>query len=197
MALLVALSALPVAAQSLDEAWKRCENNDPDISIRGCTAVIEHKDETDARRAIAYAHRGGAWGTKREYDRAIESFDQAIRLAPSFAGGYVGRALTYEFKGQFDRAIEDYNQAIRLDPTDDSLVGERARAYLRAGRFDPAIADYDAVLRRNPRDPFALYGRGLAHRHKGDAARAAADIAAAKAISRDIAEDMERHFGLR
>jgi tetratricopeptide (TPR) repeat protein len=59
---------------------------------------------------------------------------------------------------------------------------------LRLGQFDAAIADDDAALKLRPRIAEALYSRGLARRSKGDAAGAADDIAAAKAIQPDIAD---------
>jgi tetratricopeptide (TPR) repeat protein len=65
--------------------------------------------------------------------------------------------------------------------------------YLRLGRIDRAIADYDAALGLEPRDPYALYGRGIARRRRGDAARAGADIAAARAILPDVAEAFAQH----
>ena len=46
--------------------------------------------------------------------------------------------------------------------------------------------------RRGPKIAEALYGRGIAHRRKGDEARAAADIAAAKAIKPDVAEELAK-----
>ena len=54
--------------------------------------------------------------TKTMIDRAIEDYDQAIRLNPNFAEAFYNRGVAYDGKGQPDRAIEDYDQAIRLNP---------------------------------------------------------------------------------
>ncbi len=70
-------------------------------------------------------------------------------------------------------------------------MDSRAFVQLRAGRLDLAVADYTAALDLNPREASSLYGRGLAKQQKGDAAGAAADIAAARAIDPAIAD----HFG--
>ena len=47
------------------------------------------------------------------------------------------------------------------------------------------------VLRFNPKNPDGLYGRGLAKIRSGDA-EGTADIAAAKAINPNIAEEYEQ-----
>ena len=61
------------------------------------------------------------------------------------------------------------------------MAAERSSIWQRGDR------DYDEALRLKPNQPYSLYGRGLAKQKKGDAA-GDADMAAARAIQRDIAE---------
>ena len=77
-------------------------------------------------------------------------------------------------------------------PNNANTLGNRGFAYLKDGALDKAIANYDAVLRNDPKVARALYGRGLAKQKKGDPG-ADADIAAAKAIKSDIAEEFARY----
>jgi hypothetical protein len=67
---------------------------------------------------------------------------------------------------------------------------------LKAGQLDGAIADYSAALAIDARMASALYCRGIARQRKGDAAGGAADIAAAKAVQVDVAEEFAR-YGVR
>ena len=62
---------------------------------------------------------------------------------------------------------------------------------MKLDQLDPALADFDTALRAEPKNAFSLYGRGIAKRLRGDAAGANGDIAAAKQISPDIAEEFE------
>ena len=48
---------------------------------------------------------------------------------------------------------------------------------------------YDAALKMEPNRPSALYGRGIAKLKKGDNSGGNSDIASAKAIQSDIADD--------
>ena len=53
---------------------------------------------------------------KKEYDKAIADYDQAIRLDPKYAAAYHNRGLAWYAKKEYDKAIADYDEAIRLDP---------------------------------------------------------------------------------
>jgi hypothetical protein len=66
-------------AETLDQ--QRCANNDADLSISGCTAVIQSGHETNV--ANAFYNRGLAYGRKDQYDRTVRDSDQAIQLNPN------------------------------------------------------------------------------------------------------------------
>ena len=53
---------------------------------------------------------------KRESDRALSEYDEAIRLDPSNGMAHCGRGAASTQKGEFDRAIASFDEAIRLDP---------------------------------------------------------------------------------
>jgi tetratricopeptide (TPR) repeat protein len=82
---------------------------------------------------------------------------------------------------------------LRLQPGVGATLDSRALAYLKLNKLELALADYDAALQANPKNPSSLYGRGMAKWLKGDKVGADADIAAAKQISPDVAEDFERY----
>jgi tetratricopeptide (TPR) repeat protein len=71
-------------AQPLDQQ-QQCPAPDPDLSISGCTAMIQSGHETQQKLAIDFYSRGFAYLLKDQYDCAIEDFDQAIRLNPNYA----------------------------------------------------------------------------------------------------------------
>ncbi len=63
---------------------------------------------------------GNAHYAKKDYDRAIADYDEAIQLKPQYAAALVWRGNAYVAKDQYDRAIADYDQAIQLNPKDAS-----------------------------------------------------------------------------
>jgi tetratricopeptide (TPR) repeat protein len=185
-------------AQTLDQPEQR-PAPDADLSISGCTAMIQSGHETEQKLAIDFFNRGLAYHIKNQYDRAIEDFDQAIRLNPNYALAFEGRGNVYLSDGQYDRAIEDFSHVIGLNPNDAWAFVGRGGAYFGKGlvacrpaslppcalaiaQYDRAIEDFDQTIRLNPNDAaaFSAYGqRSIIKSTKGDSAGGAADLAKA------------------
>jgi Flp pilus assembly protein TadD len=110
------------------------------------------------------------------FDRAIVTLTEAIRLNPNGALAFYSRGLAYGKKGDNDRAIADYNEAIRFDASDSLAFINRGLAYEKKGDNDLAIADFNEAIRLDPNDAFALNSRGVAYGMKGDYDRAIADF---------------------
>jgi tetratricopeptide (TPR) repeat protein len=61
-------------------------------------------------------NRGRAYGAKGLHDRAIQDFDQAIKLDPSDADNFYERSLAKAKKGDKQGADADLAAARRIDP---------------------------------------------------------------------------------
>jgi tetratricopeptide (TPR) repeat protein len=165
---------LGLCGGTLADAASDCsQDKDRDLSIRGCTLIIE--GQTRGNKAISYNNRGYAYFFKGDKDHAIADYDQAIRLDPAYAIAYHNRGIAYFGKADYDHAITDYDQAIRLDPKHADYV-RRGVAYSWKGDYDRAIGDFDHAIGVNPKDFSAYRGRGGSYYNKGDYDRAVADF---------------------
>jgi tetratricopeptide (TPR) repeat protein len=142
--------------------------------------------------AEGYFNRGNAQLGKGHYDRAIDDYNQAIKLKADFAPAFDNRCWARAVVGILKQALADCNQALRLMPNNAATLDSRAFIFLKMTHFDAAVSDYDAALRIDPKLAFAFYGRGLARLKNGDPS-GEADIAAAKALQADIAEEYARY----
>ena len=100
------------AVAQTQEQLDRCEGkNDPpvDLMISECTEVMQSGNLTGNYLAIIFNNRSNAYRMKREFDRAIADYDQAIRLAPNNPGPFMNRAHAKWGKG--DRAEGDADMA--------------------------------------------------------------------------------------
>ena len=142
--------------------------------------------------AETYFNRGNAHLGKSHYDHAIDDYNQAIKLKPDFAAAFDNRCWARAVVGILKPALADCKQALRLMPNNPTTLDSRGFVFLKMTNFDAAVSDYDAALRSDPKLAFALYGRGLA-RLRNDDPSGEADVAAAKAIQADIAEEYARY----
>ena len=139
------------AVQTLDQ--QRCFARDPDLSIGGCTAMIQSGRETPENLARAFSHRGLAYARKGQDDSAIQDLDQAIRLNPNDAEAFSNRGYAYNGKREYDSAIQDLDQAIRLNPNDANTFSNRGAVLRALGRQAQAAADFAKARQLDPKLP--------------------------------------------
>jgi tetratricopeptide (TPR) repeat protein len=132
------------------ELCNGADRTSPDIQIGGCTALIDSGKETPQALVIAYNNRGNAYMTKGEYDRAVQDYDQSIKLNPNYARAFNNRGVAYQKKGEYDRAINDFDQSIKLNPQYANAFANRAQTYLNKGEYERAVLDYDEAGRLKP-----------------------------------------------
>jgi tetratricopeptide (TPR) repeat protein len=70
----------------------------------------------NAGDAMLWNNRGWTYNNLRQYERALQDLDQAIRLNARLAEAYNNRGVSYNGMRQYDRAIQEYDEAIRLKP---------------------------------------------------------------------------------
>jgi spermidine synthase/Tfp pilus assembly protein PilF len=118
--------------------------------IRGDPAFVGNIFIGDNPYVDAYINRGSAYAKLGQYQRAIEDFNEAIRLKPDYADAYFNRGVVYYSIGQYQRAIEDYNEAIRIKPDDTDDYNSRGAAYANLEQYQRAIDDFNKAIRLKP-----------------------------------------------
>ncbi|MBZ0262987.1 MAG: tetratricopeptide repeat protein [Hyphomicrobiales bacterium] len=168
--------ALTFASPAVADDLKDCMSANPDLRIRACSAVINLGRESNKTLSSAYFIRGNTYDEKGAINRAINDYDNAIRLDPNFANAFKLRGVNYARKADYKRAVADYSRAIAINPKDVETYVFRAQTYSDRGDYDSAIADCDSALRLSAgRADLILLIRGGAHLKKGDFRGAIAD----------------------
>jgi tetratricopeptide (TPR) repeat protein len=122
-----------------------------------------------------YTIRGAIWAEKKEYDKAIADFNEAIRLDPKNASAQSARDLARHQKSELDKATANHGQAMRRDPKWAVSYYNRGLAWHKRGDFDKAIADFNQAIRFDPNHAGAYSARGDAWQSKGDIDKAISD----------------------
>jgi len=153
------------------------QTKDWDKRLFVCSRVIGDTILPPDIRAKAYSSRGDAYLMKKEPDRAIGDYTEAIRLTPKNAEFYRARGTAYAYptKPDYDRANADSAEAIRPDPNRADAHQSRGIMYFNKRDYDRAIVDLSEALRLDPKNEWSYRIRGDAYEAKGDYERATAD----------------------
>jgi tetratricopeptide (TPR) repeat protein len=135
--------------------------------------ILEKEPPKDPR---VYLFRGMAFERTGRLDKAIEDYDRAIALDPSYYQAFLGRGAIFRETGRLDKAIEDYDRAIALNPAYDQAFFGRGATFEKMGKFDSAIEDYGRAIALNPENYEAYNNRGMQYRATGQLDKAIADF---------------------
>jgi len=100
-----------------------------------------HASQVTKDNFLAYSRLGNAYDKLGQHQRAIENFNEVIRLKPDYFIAYNGRGISYEILGQSQLAIENFNEAIRLKPDYAEAYNNRGRTYLLHGKKELGCPD--------------------------------------------------------
>jgi tetratricopeptide (TPR) repeat protein len=99
------------------ELCNGADRTSPDLRIDGCTALINSGAQTPQSLVIAYNNRGNAYTAKGQYDRAVQDYDQSIKLNPNYARAFNNRGVAYQKKGSTTARSKILTRQSSLIPT--------------------------------------------------------------------------------
>src|SRR5262245_9120879 len=112
---------------------------------------------------------------KENVDRAIEKYNEAVVVDPSYPLAYSSRGRAYFAKERFDDALSDFNEAIRLDAKYAGAYLGRGDVFWQNRDLDNALADYKRAIEIDPDLSDAYTKRGKVLAAKGAPDKALAD----------------------
>ena len=112
--------------------------------------------------------KGLTYQNRRNYEKAVEHYTEALRLNPQLAGVYNNRGNVYNSMGEHDCAIRDFTKAIQLKPDLVEACYNLEGAYFNKGDFDRAVSEYTKAINLKPDYREAYYNRGVAYHNKGE-----------------------------
>jgi lipoprotein NlpI len=96
---------------------------------------------TTPKKAEEYIAQGKEFVKAKQYDQAIVSFSEAIKLDPQSVQSHNNRGIAYCNKGDFALAIGDFSRAVEIDPKFGKGFNNRAVAYFMNGEREKARQD--------------------------------------------------------
>ncbi len=97
-----------------------------------------------------YNHRGLVYFTLSEYNKAINDFTTAIKMAPRDTRVYTNRGLTYRMLKKYDESLKDFNKSLELNPLWPDTFYGRSLTYYDLGDINKALEDCDKAISIKP-----------------------------------------------
>jgi adenylate cyclase len=109
-------------------------------------AHLQRARELDPLAPQNLTEIGDAYTIWRQYDRALEYYQQAIDMAPEFWAGYLGRGYLGVYQGKIAEALADSEKVVALAdfPANEGHLGA---IYGRSGRRADALKILDHLKR--------------------------------------------------
>jgi tetratricopeptide (TPR) repeat protein len=121
-----------------------------------------------------YMHlvRADNYVKQRQYDRALDEFEQSLGLWPDNPYVFINLANLYEAQGRQLQAIAAMKKALQISPTNETACYGTGRYCFFQHKYDEAIAWYAEALKRQPRRHLYLHALARSYQEKGDTANA-------------------------
>jgi tetratricopeptide (TPR) repeat protein len=117
--------------------------------------------------ANAWDALGLAYEKSGEFEKAIETYEHALRIDPEFVEAWTNIGNAYDKSGQPAKAIEAYQHALRIDPEHASAWYNLGSVYSEAGDFAKEIEADRQALRIDPEFAEAWNNLGVDYAHLG------------------------------
>ena len=180
---LLSVAAPAIAGPLLGDDVATCRERQNDAKERqdACERVIASGQAQPKDLAVALAVRAGGLVNK-DFDKAIATFNDAIKTDPENLRIVVARGWAYEAKGQDDLAMADYNLALQKRSNLAGAYNDRGTLYLRKGALQSALDDFSWAIKYAPTGVVAYTNRARVETMNRDYDAALADFAKAKEI---------------
>lgn len=119
-------------------------------------AFAQEKVSSTVPRAVLMYKRSLDAAKEREFDKAIELMDNAIKRDGKFGEAYLRLGGYYKLLGNKSNALENYRKGISLLPFNPALVNDYlvlADLSFNSGDYKVAEENYNNFLKANPKSP--------------------------------------------
>ena len=156
--LFVAVAIPCVRADGVDDCT---DSYEPELVIKGCSAVLAGDGGDTKLRAMAHNNRGNANAMLGRADDAVADYSKALELKPGYANALHNRGLLRYHAAEHVQALEDFDAAIAAEPQFVVARHNRGAALIALGRLHEAVQAFSTALALDPQLGVAYHNRGM------------------------------------
>ena len=117
---------------------------------------------------VLYNISGASNAGLMQFDAAIDSYKQALKIKPDYAEAYYNMGVALNDKGDPEAAIESYKQALKIKPDYAEAYNNIGNVLKDQGDLEAAIDSYKQAININPDYAEAYYNLSLLHLLRGN-----------------------------
>jgi tetratricopeptide (TPR) repeat protein len=137
--------------------------------------------------SLVTMNRGNAYCGKRDTEKAMRDYNDAIKLDPKNAGAFVDRGLLLSGQGKHAEARSDFDEALRLNPKQWEAYYDRGADFRDERKLEEAIADFTKAIELNSKFAGSYVNRAELYFVKGELDGALSDCNKALSINPNLA----------
>jgi tetratricopeptide (TPR) repeat protein len=115
----------------------------PAVILFFCAAALAAQIPDDA---LTYYERGKLFAENGDYGRALDCYDQALKIFPRYAQAYTASAEAHTRTGDYERALLECSYALRINPDHAPAYIARGEALRQKGEWESAVGDFGQAL---------------------------------------------------
>ena len=158
-AMLGFLGAAALAA--VDDPMLDCLSEDNQRRISGCSTLIDTPGLPQEQRSLAHGMRALAYSLLGLFDKALQDYDEALKINPDYPLALNNRAWSYYKLGRPSDGIADVEKALQISPASPYALDTRAHIRQALGDAKAAFDDYDLAMRAGGASIVKMYQCGL------------------------------------
>ena len=123
--------------------------------------------------ADAWVELGNLQHKSGDYQRALHSYEQAVRIQPSIAGGHYNLGNLLLARGDLIQAVRRFEHALKLNPNFAMAHNNLAQAKEGLGRWEEAMVGYRSAIDVDSEQPQAWFNLASLLERRGAVGEAA------------------------
>lgn len=102
----------------------------------------------------------------KNYKKAIQYIEEAIKINPKMAVAYLNRGVALHGSRRLSEAVTSYDTALLLQPNSADVYNNRGLIFLEGRDFVSALSDFDQAIALKPDYAEAYNNKGLVLKQK-------------------------------
>ena len=149
------------ALATVDDPMLDCLSEDNQRRISGCSTLIDTPGLPEEQRSLAHGMRALAYSLLGLFDKALQDYDEALKINPDYPLALNNRAWSYYKLGRPRDGIADVEKALQISPASPYALDTRAHIRQALGDANAAFDDYDLAMRAGGAPIVKMYQCGL------------------------------------